>query len=91
MMYACVPELAFRGDNKYACSPMGVYDNLQECVDCIKGLHSSFGCSIYPVETKVTYNLKRAYGMMSGTKTCGYKIIGERIDAYMLPEWSVNE
>lgn len=82
MLYACVPDIAFAGDKKYACDPMGIFETLPECVACIDRLHSSFGYCIYPIENKPRKNIRVEGGQQGTRYRVGYPIIGEVIYSF---------
>lgn len=82
LMYACVPDIALKGDDRFAVESMGIFSTLEECVVCISELHSSFGYNIYPIDTSKIYSgLNVDYGMTRPRNKKGYKIIGKRISS----------
>ena len=82
MIYACVPDIGFKGGKAYACEPMGLFDNLQDCVDCIGKLHNSFGYCIYPVKSKPVKGIKVTGGMLGNRIRSGFLVIGDCINSY---------
>jgi len=81
-MYACVPDIGFKGEDMYACDPMGIYDNLADCVTCINALHNSFGYCIYPVDTAKATRVRVDGGMAGKRYRSGYRIIGSIIYSF---------
>lgn len=89
--FVCGADVTFKGDVKYAMDPMGMFDSVEEAVICNHGLHRSFGCDIYEVDSKSTPNLVRFFGFRQGTKGAGYRIIAKACAAYNHPTWSKCE
>lgn len=85
--FACGCDIGYLGDNRYAISPMGIFDKLEDAVLCVAGIHSSFGYCIYRVVKTVTKNVPRAYGMNSGGKHNGLQIIDHECYAFDHPAW----
>lgn len=85
--FACGCDIGYIEDKRYAITPMGIFNNLEDAVLCVASIHSSFGYCIYRVVKTVTKNVPRAYGMNSGGKHEGLQIIDHECYAFDHPAW----
>jgi len=85
--YACGADITFKGDVKYAASPMGIFDTVEEAVIRNGELHSSWGYAIYAVEPTEVHGLTYPYGILAGKSCTGYKVIRKECNAYDHRAW----
>jgi hypothetical protein len=85
--YVCGADITFKNNVRYAASPMGVFDTVEEAVICNSELHYSWGYAIYAVEPEVVHGLTFMDGILSGKKTSGYKVISKECEAYDHSAW----
>ena len=89
--FACGCDVGYLGDNRYAITPMGIFDNLKDAVLCVAGIHASFGYVIYKVTKTITKNVPRAYGMNKGGKHDALRILDIACYAFDHPDWPAKE
>lgn len=80
-------DICFKNGEKFATDHFGLFEDIDSAVRAQKKLHPSFGYSIYVVDDSITKNLKRSFGLRSGTPCSGYKVLSGPIFAFDHPAW----
>lgn len=82
--YVCGADIAFKGDQKFACSPMAICDTALEAAKANEDLHSSFGYAIYKVDVDAQREVTLCFGFRAGRKTTGLQVLEYVGQAYAI-------